>query len=113
MKEKLLKQIQILSEKYYHFFDKKLDNSTITVGIIWFFIFSVWISFSQATKELNTSYMKTNLLENRNNIVYTTKIDENTINKKTWIIYINWKQYKIVLEETNNQNTSDINKIRF
>lgn len=65
---------------YYDFFDKKIEDSTLVVGLIWAMIFLTWfLSNSQAN-------YKGNVLE------YHHFSQEN-------IISIDGKRYKLIFEE--------------
>lgn len=64
---------------YYDFFDKEIWDSTLVVWIIWIMIFLAWFLWNSQAN------YKSNLYEYKNNF-------QN-------IIVIDWKKYKLVLEE--------------
>jgi len=66
-------------QTYYDFFDKKIQDPTLVVWLIWIMIFLAWF-----LSNTNVNY-KWNLFE------FNNKIDN--------IIYIDWKKYKFVLQE--------------
>lgn len=91
--------IKNIIDSYYYFFDKKLKNTTVIVGLIWMLILLVGISFwadSEHLEILNRS-MKTNILESKE-----TPILKSIKNLNSWegnIIEIAWVQYSVVLSE--------------
>lgn len=82
-------------EQYKLFFDKKL-NTTITVGIVWMLLLSVWAVFY--TWKIN---LKTNLLESDNPQVNTLSADDLLVKKST-VIMIWWERYLLTLEKIEN-----------
>lgn len=68
-------------QSYYDFFDRKIQDSTLVVGLIWFMIFLAWF-----LANINADYTKSSVLE------FSSKKEDN-------IVYIEWKKYKILLQE--------------
>jgi hypothetical protein len=77
--------IKKIIKLYYDFFDKKLNNSTLVVLIISAFVLSVWV-FIPNNWIISASY-KTNIIESNNR------------ERPESIIIINWKKYRLILEE--------------
>ncbi|MDD4152054.1 MAG: hypothetical protein PHR68_05550 [Candidatus Gracilibacteria bacterium] len=118
MKLEIQKQIKINVKKfiknYYHFFDKTLENSTITVGIIGLFIFSVGISFGGINNKIDLGTMKTNIIEAKN-ISYNISVNKEMLDAKIGFVTIGGKKYKILFEEIEKKSdeTSNINNSSF
>ncbi len=97
LKTKIKNKAELCAYKYSHFFDTKLDNSTITVWIIGLFIFSVWISFGQWNWLNANPNLKANLFESSKSEKIV--LDSSIIENKEWTLIIWWKTYKVNLEE--------------
>lgn len=97
IKTKIKNKVSELTYKYSHFFDTKLENSTITVWIIGMFIFSVWISFWEPSSMSANNSLKANLFEinKQENIVLPSEI----INNKEWTLVIGGKTYRVTISE--------------
>lgn len=99
IKTKIKNKVSELTYKYSHFFDTKLENSTITVWIIGMFIFSVWISFGQGTWLSTNPNLKANLFETSKQKEEKILLSSQIIANKEWTLVIWWKTYKVSLEE--------------
>lgn len=99
IKTKIKNKLELLAYKYSHFFDTKLDNSTITVWIIGLFIFSVWISFWDWNMISNNANLKANVFETVKEKEEKISLSSQIIENKEWILTIWWKKYRITLSE--------------
>lgn len=100
LKTKIKNKAELLAYKYSHFFDTKLDNSTITVWIIGMFIFSVWMSFWQWNSLGNNYNLKANLFEANQIKEEKITLSSQILANKEWSLIIWWKTYRIYLEES-------------
>lgn len=99
LKTKIKNKAELWAYKYSHFFDTKLDNSTITVWIIGLFIFSVWISFGQWNGLNSNPNLKANLFETMKQKEEKITLSSQIIANKEWTLVIWWKTYRVNLEE--------------
>lgn len=72
-------------EYYYDFFDKKIWNSSIVVGLIWLMIFLAWFLL-EWTRAYKASLLDYNSLKYDNKSYYS-------------VVSINWKKYKVIFQE--------------
>ncbi len=70
---------------YKNFFDKTIENSTITIALICIVLFSVWFFVNNIWAFSLDNSLKANILE--------IKKEKKEFN----IIIIDWKKYKLVL----------------
>lgn len=80
-----MKNINKIIDWYYHFFDKKIFDSTFVVWIIGILMILVWF-LSPANWFEQSNVLKWNILES------SKKDNEN-------IVIIWWKKYRLILEE--------------
>jgi hypothetical protein len=99
MNLKIKNKLELWAYKYSHFFDTKLDNSTITVWIIGLFIFSVGISFWQWNWLNANPNLKANLFETVKQKEEKITLSSQIISNKEWTLIIWGKTYKVNLEE--------------
>ncbi|MDD5213463.1 MAG: hypothetical protein PHG82_03490 [Candidatus Gracilibacteria bacterium] len=99
LKTKIKNKAELWAYKYSHFFDTKLDNSTITVGIIGLFIFSVGISFGQGNGLNSNPNLKANLFETMKQKEEKITLSSQIIANKEGTLVIGGKTYRVNLEE--------------
>ncbi len=81
--------LNTLVKRYYDFFDNTIPDTSAVVLIIWVLVFGTWFL------NQHSETIKSNIFERNNNVIaYEQKIKTNKD-----IIEINWKKYKIILEE--------------
>jgi len=49
-------------EAYYHFFDQRLPNTTLIIGIVWFLVLCVWMLIG-GEYQVQAHMSKANILE--------------------------------------------------